>query len=360
MVPLLIVAAFAIDLGLLVNERRNAQIAADHAALAAAWASCHGEDPEDAATELAEANDEGGSFTSVNVSPEGDGYYVRVSSSIDSAFAGIIGIDSLSTEAEATAECRDIFHGIPAMFAGSETSTCPALDWSGSDGLATGDVHSNGDLDVTGNDNSVSGEVTYVDDEKVSPGSQDGINVSPGEPETDPLEDRVTLSSYAPSGDKWIEATAAGQNRNPSGTGNIRIRNSDPLLPGLYYTTGNISVEKNNVPSTAVTFVSSGGTITFGGTNQTFTPWDTENSLLAFSNRTGGCTDPVLSLVGTGGTWAGIFYAPNGKIRISGSNNGSYLSGALVGAMIDVQGREFTVDATALQGEPIQTVRLTK
>lgn len=363
-IPLLILAGIAIDLSLLVNERRDAQIAADHAALAAAWASCHDQNPELKGHELGQAN----GFPRVLITEEDEREYkALVSSTMDTAFGPLIGIDTLTTEAEAVAECKDVYDGIPAMFAG-DGSCNPALDWSGNGGEAVGDVHTNGDLDVTGHLNTVTGEATYAGDDKITPGNQNTIDSTQGEEEPFP-ELGVAIEDYMPpsvvggaGGVKWAEATAAGVNRNPSGVGPITIGNGGPFRPGLYYTTGNIRINRNNAtpnPAGGVTFVSNGGTIEFIGSGQNLTPWDAERHILAFATL-GDCDNPVMQLRGSDGNWNGIFFAPNGQIQIAGSNNGSTVAGSLIAATIDLQGSDFFVDATELQGEPTLTVRITK
>lgn len=359
-VPLLVLCGLAIDIGMLQIARRDAQIAADQGALAAAWAACHDQDPQTKGHELAVTNYPEASY--VTVEPADDGYRTEVGATVETAFASVIGMDTLDTEAEAVAECKPIYDGIPAMFAG-DGSCNPALDWSGNGGTAVGDVHTNGDLDVTGHDNTVTGDATVVGDDKVTPGNQNTIDTSPATEE--PFPDLgVTIEDYAPNGVKWQEATAMGVNRNPSGTGDITLNNSNRVRRGLYYTTGNIRINENNPGPLDVTFVVNPPpgqvrSIEFIGSGQTFTPWDAERHILVF-NTSLDCTDTVIRLRGSNGNWNGIFFAPNGQIEISGSNNGSRVAGALIGATVDLQGSNFTVDATELQGEPTKTVRLTK
>lgn len=357
-VPLLVLVGLGIDIGMLANEKRSAQIAADNAALAAAFAGCHGGNPQTEGQELGAAN----GFPGVSITDEGDGSYSSVvTSTIDTAFAKVVGIDTMDARAEAEAQCKEIFDGLPALFAGSDDDNCDrALSWSSSGGSMIGDVHSNGDIQITGSGKTITGDVTYADDDDTTAA---GIDPEKGQVEDDPGEGLFRVESYMknPPGDKWVEATNAGVNRNPSGTGDIRLRNRSDVLPGLYYTTGNITIEANNVPSTPVTFVSNGGAIRFGGNSQHLTPWDTDSHLLAFATRPDCRTiPPALQLNGPGSEWSGIFYAPNGQVQISGSGNAQTVYGSIIAAKIDISPQGFVVDATLLQGEPKIETRLTK
>ena len=102
-ISLLGIAAIAIDGGLMFNEKRSAQNAADHAALAAAWADCNGADPAVAADASVVKNGYAVSnLTFVNSAPS---YTTQIDSTIDLAFAEIIGFSTGDVSATAVAEC---------------------------------------------------------------------------------------------------------------------------------------------------------------------------------------------------------------------------------------------------------------
>ena len=96
-------AAIALDGGVLFNEKRHAQNAADHAALAAAWANCNGEDPAAAADASVVKN--GYVAAELTLTDNDPSYTAQVDTSVDMTFAKIFGISSAAVSADAVAEC---------------------------------------------------------------------------------------------------------------------------------------------------------------------------------------------------------------------------------------------------------------
>jgi len=101
-------AAIAVDGGLLQNRRRDAQNAADSAAMAAAWASCHNQDS--VAAGLASASDNGfsndGTSSVVTVTDLGNhSAEVVIAATDDAQFSKAIGNEQLTVGASAKARC---------------------------------------------------------------------------------------------------------------------------------------------------------------------------------------------------------------------------------------------------------------
>ena len=112
--------ALAIDGGLAFADRRHAQNAADTAAMSAALSKLRGHNPNTAALTIASANgyDNNGTSNTVTVTtsatPDGEcpetgtDITVEITSSIDTAFAPVIGRDQLTSSVVATSRACDI------------------------------------------------------------------------------------------------------------------------------------------------------------------------------------------------------------------------------------------------------------
>jgi hypothetical protein len=102
-VTLLGVAAIAVDGGLMFNEKRSAQNAADHAAIAAAWARCNDDNPADAADASVVKN--GYTIIELTLTDNDPSYTAQVDTEVDMAFAKVIGWSTGYVTASAVAEC---------------------------------------------------------------------------------------------------------------------------------------------------------------------------------------------------------------------------------------------------------------
>ncbi len=105
LVGLLAMAALTIDGGLLFNEKRQAQNAADHAALAAAWSDCHGENARAAAVTSIARN--GYNASHLTLSDDGTNFAARIEVAVALGFAALLGFDEVEVSGEATATCDD-------------------------------------------------------------------------------------------------------------------------------------------------------------------------------------------------------------------------------------------------------------
>lgn len=103
LIALLGLAALAIDGGLVLNERRHAQNAADHAALAAAWSDCHAGDATAAA--IASVTRNGYSALQLDLVEQDDGFSARIDVTVEMGFASVVGYSTVDVSAQAVATC---------------------------------------------------------------------------------------------------------------------------------------------------------------------------------------------------------------------------------------------------------------
>ncbi len=365
MTLMLAAAAITVDLGQAWAHRLSLQAAADAAALGGAR-----DLPIGSAAAIAAA---GAVLQANGITPGIDTITVETTNSPDDTvrvrlddvttwlFAPALGIaPQQAVGAEAAALRLNVLAGGHALFAGS--SSCgDAIQISGSDIAIDGGVHSNDDIVVSGSDNSLTGGTVSAGSLNVS-GSGNTFTPAPVAGAVEPYPVTFDIADYAPGGPKAIAAGAtyynAGSNKIDMGW-LISQGLYDPvtavLADGLYYTSDEIDLSGSGVTG-AATFVTSGGEIGFSGSNHDLRPWDSEG-LLAFSNRTGSCSNQVVKFSGSGSSWAGIVYAPNGQIEMSGSGN-SNVDGALIGMAVKIGGSNASITNTGGYGFGTPKVKL--
>lgn|GEM_PF-3016715 len=361
----LVIAAFSVDGMRLFVERRGAQSAADAAALAAALSICEGADPSAAA--LARAADNG--FLNDGVSNEvvvayppldgpyaGDDSYVSVdiTAHVSGSLIRLVYTGPLVTTARAVAYCN--LHEIgsqSALFAGSN-SCQNSLEWSSSQTIVIGGVHSNHDIRIGGQQSRIEGAATYVTDLQSPPGQVTYLPAPPANPVQVPAQPYpVALETwlYAPGGPQAVTAETAG--RYYSRQGDIDLGwlesqglynpSTNSLEAGLYYASGSIDLNSNRLLGEGVTLVAR-DRITLSGSSHYLYPY--LDGLLAFSDaqRSGGsqCNTPIIRLSGSQHVWYGLLFAPAGQISISGASNLA-ISGSLIGNTISLSGSEISI-----------------
>ena len=378
---LLVFVALALDTGLVYNEHRQDQSAADAAALAAIkdlvtqgrneavqtifaltwdntktttgqtldewkarWGSCV--DPDRDATLYPDV-----SSASPCISFAADNRRVRVklpTMKVKSTFGQVVGIDKFTTSAAAEAET---FVGERyAVFGVSQTcSPAVSIGNNGGGGPTTinGTVHSNESVELQGG--ARADLVTYVTGNPPPP-PQPSQQVLP---QPDPLANTIDVQQYRPGGSK---ANAAGANykpaigqtvddqwfdtnvgRNPNGT----LKDDGVLV----YTDSGINLSGPMIGK--VTFVNESNTpVKFHDDNFQLTPWDT-NGLLTLSTSNPECDDPsdanAIMLENVRGTWDGLWYAPRGGLRVSESQDPKAFLGELVAKRIELDDDNYTI-----------------
>jgi hypothetical protein len=385
------IATIAVDGGVLQTDRRWDQNASDHSALAAAWAHCHGDDPDAAghASALRNGFDDNGSTNTVTVTDLGDDpdgrrrFKSEITSVNGTAFASTVGHTELNAIASAIAACvpGGAGGGGFAIFASGNCKE--TIHWSGNDSTVVGAVHSNNEIKLNGNDNTATGDVTYEDAFNES-GSNNDMNEPPG-PQVDGAPDDpdpygaglpgtlFDIEKFKPTGEKAEAAAAAGKYYNAgtqkidngwlkdaskNGYGVLLNESTGQLAEGLYYTSGEIDVGVGNMTG-KVTFVSSASKINLSASDQTLTHYDPDG-LLAFSmfDETGGhnaanpkdCGKEGVTVSGQNSEWTGIIYSPWSMVQMSGSDNSS-LFGSLVGYEVRINGNFVNINYQDFGGD---------
>jgi Flp pilus assembly protein TadG len=386
---LLVFVALALDTGLVYNEHRQDQSAADAAALAAIkdlvtngtngraaavqtifdltwentrttngqtqsawetrWGSCT--DPERDASLFPVVSSQ-----SPCISFAADNTRVRVklpSMKVQSTFGQVVGVDKFTTTAAAEAEA---FIDHPYAVFGTSLGRSPTCDPTVSVSIGerrsgpttiSGTVHSNEEVDIQ---SGVRADlVTYV---AGNPPPQPQPSQQVG-PQPDPLAGTINVQDYRRFGSKanlagakykeakgvpvdnaWFDANVG---RNPDGT---LIDNGV-----LVYTDSGI--ELSGDIKGKITFVNeSDAPVSFHDGNFEVTPWDT-NGLLAFSTSVKNCDvaddTNAITLQNVGGSWDGLWYAPRGGLRVFNSPASKTFLGELVAKRIELEGGDYTI-----------------
>lgn len=394
-VGLLAFAALSIDGGNAFLTRRNAQNAADAAALGGARtvqrllypmpedppmaspdtylralindaAQRNGvpdsnEDPQDSVNTNVQAYyiNAGGDRVSeieigsqeVNRIPDGArGVEALVDIPFDSFIAGIIGRPTMQASAAAGSVYMPSRPSVGAAIWANSTECDPnTLKLTGSCQIVDGSVHSNGDLNIDGNTNDPSvftGTLEYATDPHV----QGAIIVDPPDNTptlTDPEDksDLFDIEDFAPGGDEALEALARSE-YHYMGAGTIKnttleqmgLLVDEELAPGLYFAENDFSLS-GSLSAVDVTLVAR-GSISFSGSDHHFVHY--EPQLLFFANGPGvpTCNYVAIKTSSSMNTWYGFIYAPNGAVVMSHADN-SALYGIIFANTIDISGADF-------------------
>ena len=398
-------AALAIDGGRALSDKRHAQNAADTSAFAAALAKIQGGDFT-AVTQAARnralsngynngANPNGSSsIVEVNLCSDtgivcqglpvganaSEYIRVKITSTINTSFARVLGRTTVTTAAEAIAHASTV-PPVPTYI----SAALAAFKKSGTSFTGTG----NGELTVNGSgifSNStdtdcpngamkLGGSITFdIDTSYSTPGSVCTIG---GQTLTDPTEtvDQVDIpdfSSVYPT--PTINCGPApspqliGNEYQPGTYNGLNISGDYSFAPGNYCFNGNVRLLSGNVTAHNVNFRMNSGQFKTSG-NSTFTCSNMlfygapGSSGLSFNGGSNNCTDVTFYLADggidttgnssstfvapTSGTYAGVlFYLPNSNtssITING-NSGSTFTGRIfaIGSTVTINGNNNT------------------
>lgn len=371
---LLGMGAMALDGGALYSERRSAQNAVDHAALTAAYTECTGGSEADAiAAGLAAADTNGfdndGITNTVAIVTGGGDFQYRATISTTSppSFARAIGVESLTTGATAVASCQPGELEGEALFAYG--STCDDELIIQGNGLEVfGAAHSNGDVEMTGENHEVADGIGYGDDFTDS-GSTNTYTAAPAGFRPYPIE--FDIADYRPGGAVAVDAgsqyyevdSGISEGTWEAGPQKWTVANT-ALSPGIYYSPGSIEVGQAVTIDSAtggeldgVVFVAE-GPITFKE-NTEFTAWggDSNQGLVVFSNypSSGSCTEIALEMLGNQNVFNGIIFAPHGQVRAQGNSSSSF--GGIWGYRVSVDGNGLSLEGPTVGsgGDPTVT-----
>jgi hypothetical protein len=367
---LLGMVALGIDGSRIYDERRQAQNAADHAAIAAAFAACDGSVVADAiAAGEASAGRNGYDDVPTNevtiahdgLTPDVHRYTALIDTTIGTTFAQVIGFANLSTNAFARAEATGC----------DSSGASQAAIWAGGNNCAPGSLRN---IEISGNDHLVNG-LTYTNGSFYNGGSSSDF-LNPPNPSVqyvssftggsntytaaqqqvplpaladrwpggfDPITDMTTAmwDAYRDSPDR--RNTAGGNNQS-----SLSITTN-----GIYYTENSSGIDIVNIPTGAhFTVASKNGPIRMPNsyTGRTFwayenNPAGTPDNLIALSGYAGGgqpCDQFAFERSGEGGTWNGLFWTPRAMSRWSG--NLSTINGGFISWAFQMNGNEHTIN----------------
>lgn len=349
-------AALAIDGGMAYNERRSTQSAADHAALAAAWAACLNE-PNPEAAGIAAAARNGYDTTDPNldvqINETGDKEYEAIiSSTRDTEFGGAIGQDDVTVVSRAVADCTErVWGGGFALFAdGNSPCTNMELDFTGGGIEVNGGIHSNGDLKLNGNNGNrsdINGPVTVV-----GTASSNGMNFNQGPPQSSSTVEepfQLDFSDFMPAANAGDPNYYQFVTLNDSTLAPYTNGSGQLIQSGVYYASTEIkNLTVNPAPGVRATFVSPGPiSLNPGSEVHAYHPTGVAvfSNLLASSPT---CDNKAIKWTGAA-TFTGLIYAPNGEIEFSMSS-GQTAMGALVAYNLDLSGSDFTITWTDVTG----------
>lgn len=346
MIALLAVLGLAIDGGRLFYLERDAQNAADAAAMAAAYALCSGgnvvQAGETAAADNGFTSSEIQVTTPVDASliPAGDDVddYVQVviSSDIPSYFIHLVYGGDLGVSIDALGNCDSGFDpltdGAAVMGTHGCTDNCDVVDFSGADVYLWGGIITNGDFKSTGAYHEINGTAEYGESCTVNdPGTVYNNPAGDIVERTEQLEIPIfyTTEEFESTGAIAAAALADG-GRYYEVTGLVKLENYPD--GGLFYADGDITISFNKVTSyPPITVVSTGtikANVTGGASAVELTPY--HEGLLFFSeDGSSGCKSNYgVDFVGSVTRWRGLIYAPYGHVQVPGSQLIAY--GAII------------------------------
>jgi hypothetical protein len=366
------------------EERRAAQTAVDHAATAAAYASCLGSDLTEsrAAGQLAATRngyDDAAPSIVVTLDPvvgQADTFRAEITSTVATTFARVLGINDLTVSVEATAGgvgC-DSGSGPGALYAGGDNCTGGkfAVDVPGSSNEVYGGVHSNSDASVGGGSNDFTETTspdypdpwTYVGDLKSGSIGNDN-EYAPGYP----LDVGPSIPSpqwpapWAPS-DASDAAMLTAYRDLAIANGTYFTGKIDSITKdGVYYTTSTDGMDISSVTGTTrnVVLVAPNGEIKISASSVVFNPYVNvalpRDGVLMFSGKTHSglekCDKYTISISGSSSDWNGILWGPGGLIEMNGSTNIAN-DGSLIGWAIRLNGSDLVIryDPDLFQGDP--------
>ena len=384
---LLALMALGLDGAHLFLERRDAQSAADLAALAGVRSL---PDSPSSATADAITVATAHGFQQAQVVPVtpygGDDSLIEVtvSTSVDTFFMSILGFFApgdystvdVNARAVAQAEWTSEETG-GGEFAILALEGCPSeeksVDISGADDFFVGRVHSNSDVYFSGGNNTVQGDTTHVC------GFHNGDNSNDFDP--DPYQDQPVADPLgteyddycdpddpdypAEVNDRFMAPSSGDWDLSSDGPWWIEgSKDSKTLRSGIYCARGNsgliklsdsdISVEDISPAQGGVTFVSK-WMIDISGSD-----FDLHPHVFGVLFHTEGSDNPALKVSGSDGDWMGTMYAPNGTAEISGQQDIN-LAGGIVAKRVKLNGSNATINGGnegAPQSPPEQTIAL--
>src|SRR5713101_3161182 len=202
-------------------------------------------------------------------------------------FLPILGINSLKASAIAGARAKPATGSGPgySIFAidPNQRNGSKVIDWSGTGWTVSGTVHSNSDVNMSGNSNTINGTVEDVTGASPTGLKSNTLNPKANNPvQSTVLPDPVnkTLADYY----QGTTSTATYHYINGSTNLSSYVTNG-VLAPGVYYVNGNINfaTSLSTTVASTVTLVAT-GSLNISSPNMNFIPYT--NGLVFFANVT--------------------------------------------------------------------------
>jgi Putative Flp pilus-assembly TadE/G-like len=378
---LLAVIALVLEVSMIYLVRRDAQGAADLAALAgAASLPTNPTQARADASSLAAENGYAGDDVALTTPYRGSSMSLEVviTTTVRPILMPLVGIDAMPVSARAVAENSLAGLGTVAIYAlhGDCRSGEPgtSIDWSGSSNVVNGDIHSRSGITVSGSGNVVgpSNSVTYeCDGLHRESGDNPGILPS-ANPEAcpGPFEETPCLRAEGPPLEHdWDTFNTSPSFRCdwsvPTGDFDLAVdgswwhgglKISKSLRAGKYCAPGGtIKLAESGVSvvsyqgRSGVTFVAD--KIDISGSDFELAPYDRDVLAFARSDQPG-----AIKFAGSTGSFTGLLYAPNGTVETSGSTSSTLLGGIIAGR-VKLDGSSLTINGTIGTG-PAREPRL--
>ena len=363
MVGLIGALGLAVDGGGMAFLYRDAQNAADAAALAAAYAACAGGNTASVNNAAAAAAAENGfttaGSTSVTVTPDvGNSNIISVSiSAVKPAyFIQLVYPQGLNVTARATAQCT------PGTAAGTGYAIYGMGTTGGVGTACHGTCYPSEAKNITFEGNVFSASASYwnssyLSAEKIAFTS--GAYSANSAGATNPLA-HINIANYAPGGSVWNIIPSGSRTSLPAGAanntiqGDFQYKTSSTLsyygrsrpqwqfiadsqaeatrLSGLYYVNGNVTIDLNNYLASPFTIIATGKIDILDG-SKGMNAYSLADNILAYTTQSGVCNDNVLTINNGSSNSTGIVYAPNGQVEVL--YTGGTWTGSLVGKWVD-------------------------
>jgi Flp pilus assembly protein TadG len=388
LVPLLMFVALGVDGARIFDERRQAQNAADHAAIAAAYASCTAtlgnvvSVAQAAGYASADRNGyDNGDTNDVTIAVEpgvaagAHEYRATIQTTIPTTFAQVMGFAELSTTTTATARATGCSGGIAgatpsAIHAGG--TSCPGgslrtIEFNGNQNQVIGGATAYGGARLSGDLNAWTATAPTPSLKFAGTFSESGTGNTYNPARQGPVTIPPDLVSRWPKGwspddqttPMWNAYRDSPARRNASTT----TDKFEISTNGIYYTErpGGVVVEIRSTAVNSITVVNRSGPIFIGEalTGRTFTAFAAPEGgkagaifISGFNSNGKPCDDDTIRRSGEGGTWNGIWWAPNGLVNFSGNKN--RMNGSVIAHAVHNRGGNenvFNFDATLFPTE---------
>ena len=341
LVFLLGIAAVGVTYGEVAYVRTQTQNAVDSAALAGAQLASVGQNPTTDQAWLKQQNLGPKGKMAVTVSRSiPNGIRATGTVTVPGGFASLFGIQRFTVveTAVATYGAGQAFDY--AVFQGDQTPSDPPLRIHGKDLIQPGDIHSNDNLLLEGNQ-SVQGTCSASGTASVNGGAAGcDAGITSGTPVIGmPVWTAAQLTAGA--------TQVIGSPSNPTGY----TFSGATAFTGRWVVYGNVTISGAFNGPGSITAI--GGSITITGSAVLGSPGEVGVSLSALPS--GSVTNPGITIKGNH-TMSGILYAPAGTITLQGSDT---VTGAVVGYHVSLGGSAVVrYDAAQQATVPVQSVQL--